>query len=130
MYLTKITTVRFAGVPDGAAVDLSLVKLPADALIFPCPPTHGEPFSFAKLRSREMSQTGSELLPPSSVSSFACTISGARMRRYCLTLACPYMWLPHAAVMIRQSCCGAMPSAPARRTDQRRALSGNCPVAC
>ena len=99
MYLTKITTVRFAGVPDGAAVDLSLVKLPADALIFPCPPTHGEPFSFAKLRSREMSQTGSEPLPPSSVSSFACTISGARMRRYCLTLACPYMWLPHAVLL-------------------------------
>jgi len=40
-----------AGVPDGASVDLSLVKLPADALIFPCPPAHGEQFSFTKLRS-------------------------------------------------------------------------------
>jgi integrase len=40
-----------AGVPDGAAVDLSLVKLPADALIFPCPPRHGEQFSLTKLRS-------------------------------------------------------------------------------
>jgi integrase len=46
-----------AGVPDGAAVDLSLVKLPANALIFPCPPTHGEQFSFTKLRSpRDVSQ--------------------------------------------------------------------------
>jgi integrase len=40
-----------AGVPDGVNVDLSLVKFPADALVFPCPPTHGEPFSFTKLRS-------------------------------------------------------------------------------
>jgi integrase len=30
-----------AGVPDGAAVDLSLVKLPADALMFPAPPADG-----------------------------------------------------------------------------------------
>ena len=28
-----------AGVPDGATVDLSFVKLPPDALVFPCPPT-------------------------------------------------------------------------------------------
>ena len=40
-----------AGVPDSAAVDLSLVKLPADALIFPCPPASGEQFVFTKLRS-------------------------------------------------------------------------------
>jgi len=40
-----------AGVAVRAAVDLSLVRLPADALIFPCPPTHGERFSFTKLRS-------------------------------------------------------------------------------
>jgi integrase len=40
----------FAGVPDGSTVDLSLVKLPADALMFPCPPASGESFSFIKLR--------------------------------------------------------------------------------
>jgi integrase len=40
-----------AGVPDGVAVDLSLVKLPEDALIFPNPPAPGEDFSFAKLRN-------------------------------------------------------------------------------
>jgi integrase len=39
-----------AGVPTGAAVDLSLVKLPEDALMFPCPPMPGEQFSFTKLR--------------------------------------------------------------------------------
>jgi integrase len=40
-----------AGVPDSAAVDLSLVKLPDDALMFPNPPTAGEDFSFTKLRN-------------------------------------------------------------------------------
>ena len=38
------------GVPDGATVDLSLVKLPDDALMFPCPPAPGESFSFTSLR--------------------------------------------------------------------------------
>jgi integrase len=38
------------GVADGAAVDLSLVKLPAGALMFPSPPFPGEGFSFVKLR--------------------------------------------------------------------------------
>jgi integrase len=40
-----------AGVPDGVAVDLSLIKLPDDALMFPNPPGPGEDFSFTKLRS-------------------------------------------------------------------------------
>lgn len=40
-----------AGVPDGADVAVSLVKLPDDALIFPSPPAPGETFSFTKLRS-------------------------------------------------------------------------------
>src|SRR5262249_49249118 len=40
-----------AGVSAGAAVDLSLVKLPADALMFPNPPTCSESFSFTKLRN-------------------------------------------------------------------------------
>jgi integrase len=39
-----------AGLPDGIAVDLSLVKLPDDALMFPCPPTQGDSFSFTNLR--------------------------------------------------------------------------------
>ena len=40
-----------AGVPESAAVDLSLVKLPDDALMFPNPPGAGERFSFTKLRN-------------------------------------------------------------------------------
>jgi integrase len=38
-------------VPDGAAVDLSLVRLPAEALMFPNPPSPGVGFSFTKLRN-------------------------------------------------------------------------------
>lgn len=38
-----------AGVPDDVEIDLSLVKLPADTLMFPAPPAGGE-FSFTALR--------------------------------------------------------------------------------
>jgi integrase len=40
-----------AGVPDGAKIDLSLVKLPDDALMFPNFPASGERFSFTSLRT-------------------------------------------------------------------------------
>src|SRR5262249_30576094 len=39
-----------AGISADATVDLALVKLPADALMFPAPPARGEKLSFAKLR--------------------------------------------------------------------------------
>jgi integrase len=39
-----------AGIPDGADVDLSLVRLPDDALIFPASPAPGQDFSFTKPR--------------------------------------------------------------------------------
>jgi integrase len=40
-----------AGVPDDGAVDLSLVRLPDGALMFPNQPAPGEDFSFTKLRN-------------------------------------------------------------------------------
>jgi hypothetical protein len=40
-----------AGVPDDVAVDLSLVRLADDALMFPNQPGPGEDFSFTKLRN-------------------------------------------------------------------------------
>ena len=40
-----------AGVSDRTTVDLSLVKLPERALMFPNPPARGEEFSFMKLRN-------------------------------------------------------------------------------
>lgn len=46
-----------AGVPDGADVDLSLIRLPAAALIFPNPPEPGKDFSFTAPRiPRSVSQ--------------------------------------------------------------------------
>ena len=39
-----------AGVPDGVDVNLSMVKLPPDALMFPNPPERGQDFSFTALR--------------------------------------------------------------------------------
>jgi integrase len=57
-----------AGVPDGAAVDLSLVRLPDDALMFPNPPAQGEEFSLTALRdpdntTKEMSRHAHKLFP-------------------------------------------------------------------
>jgi integrase len=40
-----------AGVPDGVAVDLSLVKLPAAALMFPNPPRSGQTLSLTRFRN-------------------------------------------------------------------------------
>ncbi|MEH2589877.1 tyrosine-type recombinase/integrase [Bradyrhizobium sp. AZCC 1721] len=40
-----------AGIPDGVDVDLSLVKLPAEALIFPATPAPGLDFSFTAWRN-------------------------------------------------------------------------------
>jgi integrase len=40
-----------AGVPDGVDVNLSLIKLPAGALMFPAPPDPGEQYSLTKLRT-------------------------------------------------------------------------------
>ena len=40
-----------AGVPDGVAIDLSLVKLPDGALMFPGMPVPGEGISLTKLRN-------------------------------------------------------------------------------
>lgn len=46
-----------AGLPDGADVDLSLIRLPAAALMFPNPPEPGQDFSFTKPRvPRSVSQ--------------------------------------------------------------------------
>jgi integrase len=40
-----------AGLPDGTQADLSLIKLPAGALMFPNPPPPGESFSFTRFRN-------------------------------------------------------------------------------
>ena len=40
-----------AGIPDGVAVDLGLIRLPANALIFPAMPEPGEDFDLGKWRN-------------------------------------------------------------------------------
>jgi integrase len=55
-----------AGVPDGVDVDLSLVRLPDDALIFPNPPARGADFSFTGPRdphtfSKQFMKRGAKL---------------------------------------------------------------------
>lgn len=46
-----------AGIPDGTEVDMSLVRLPSSALIFPNPPEPGKDFSFTSPRiPRSVSQ--------------------------------------------------------------------------
>jgi integrase len=41
----------YAGIPEGGKADLSLIKLPAAALMFPTPPSPGEDISFVRPRS-------------------------------------------------------------------------------
>jgi integrase len=113
-----------AGVPDGAAVDLSLVKLPPGALMFPCPRRGAKRSHSQSCAAQRTLRTGSRSWRPSWGSGCGCTISGARTKPYCLTLACPYTGLPPGAAMIRPSSCGATPNARARPIDRPLASLG------
>ena len=100
-----------AGVPDGAAVDLALIKLPEETLMFPNsftltvlrrPRNMGKEFArrarrlgFKKLRFHDLRGSHETMLLD----------AGARC-----------MWWPLAAVMIRRRCYVATPSAPRRPT--------------
>jgi hypothetical protein len=91
-----------AGIPDGAPVDLSLVKLPADALMFPTPPESGEGFSFTRLRNPR--NTTKEFVRKAALSAspiYNSRICAAPMKRTCLTGGCRRPPSPRAAVMIR-----------------------------
>jgi hypothetical protein len=103
-----------AGVPDHAAVELSLVKLPEGALMFPNPPAPGEDFSFTKTSARRAS---------SALPGYVCTIYEARTRRCCLTLAYPCTSSPPGADMIRRCYCAATRSAQRKRTQTPLPLS-------
>ena len=73
-----------AGVPDGAGVDLSLVKLPDDALMFPNPPARGAVFSLSVPRNPRNTRRSSAAKPPSSASrAYGCTICEAATRGAC-----------------------------------------------
>lgn len=112
-----------AGVPDHAAVELSLVKLPEGALMFPNPPAPGEDLSFTKLRNPD--NTTKEFVRKARKLGFA----GLRLhdlrgtRRCCLTLAYPCTSSPPGADMIRRCYCAATRSAQRKRTQTPLPLS-------
>ena len=109
-----------AGIPDSAAVDLSLVKLPEEALMFPNPP--GPDGAYDRPCATCHQGICSEG-PQSSGSNCGFTTCGARMKRYCLTVVCPYMWSRPAAAMTQRCCCAATPSERARQIPARQVLS-------
>jgi integrase len=103
-----------AGIPDGVSVDLGLVRLPDNALMFPNPPTLTEPRhprNFTKEFARVSQNLGFKLR----------FHSGALMKPCCLMLAFPLMLSPLAAVMTRQRYSATMPSEPRRPTQARQA---------
>jgi integrase len=92
-----------AGLPDGTQADLSLIKLPAGALMFPNPPPPGESFpspgSAMPASSRRHSSARQRRLVSPGCGS---TICGAATRRCCSIAAFRCTWLPRAAATIRQ----------------------------
>ena len=105
-----------AGVPDGAAVDLSLVKLPDDALMFPSSPARGESFHSRSCETSTASPRASRRRPAhSAFPASDCTICREYTRHCCSIGASRCMSSPLGAGMIQPCCCVSMPSARARR---------------
>ena len=85
-----------AGAPDGVPVDVSLVKLPDGAFMFPNPPAPGGSFSLAAPRNPR--NTTKEFVRKATALGFpglrlheacGCTICAARARRTYWIAACP-----------------------------------------
>ena len=85
-----------AGAPDGVPVDVSLVKLPDGAFMFPNPPAPGGSFSLAAPRNPR--NTTKEFVRKAASPGFpglrlheacGCTICAARARRTYWIAACP-----------------------------------------
>jgi integrase len=117
-----------AGIGDraGAGVDLALVKLPDDALMFPTPPAKGA-YSLSTPRNPRATTKGSSARPRSSAS--GCTTCGGRTKPACSMPAWACMWWRVGAGMTRRCCCGSTPSGRRRRTPQPRPRSPRCPRA-
>ena len=88
--------------PTAPPVDLSLVKLPADALMFPNPPESGEGFSFTRLRNPR--NTAKEFVRKAAALGFPDLqlkdLRGTH-ETHLLTGGCRRPPSPRAAVMIR-----------------------------
>jgi hypothetical protein len=111
-----------AGVPADAAVDLSLVKLPMDALAFP------EFGTLTKLRSPDSVTNSSYGVPASSDSRSISTTFAPRTQPPwpCSMGAYRCMSSPSGSGMIPRPCCVAMPGAPRRPTPMPPKRSQHC----
>ena len=110
-----------AGVPDGADVDLSLVKLSEGALIFPAPPAGAGEFDFTRPRdprniTKVFSRRAAELGFPK------LRFHHLRGTRETLLLNAdvPARLSPCDTAMTRQPCSGFMPSGRGRPIQARR----------
>jgi hypothetical protein len=112
-----------AGIAD-RSVDLSLVKLPEEALVFP------SPGDITRIRNHPLSTTTSgtgSARSASQASGF--TTSVALMRPCCLTPGFRFMLLRHGLVMIPRPCYASTSSGPRRQTRPRRRSSRTYPPA-
>lgn len=113
-----------AGIPDGAAVDLSLVRLPEGAVMFPS--SAGDKLDLTQLGMPTPLHGSSADRPASAaLPSFASMICEAATRRSCWTRVCLCMWSRRAVGTIRRCCCGPTSSGPARRIPARLRLSSS-----
>jgi integrase len=105
------------GVPDSAPIDLSLVKLPNDALMFPRPPGLVKASLSLNFATRGTRRKSSAVrLPPWGSRACAFTICAARTRPIYSTRAYRLQPWRNAAGTIPRRCCAATRSAPERRT--------------
>jgi hypothetical protein len=105
-----------AGIPEGAHVDLSLVKLPVEALIFPSL-SAGDLVSLQIHGTYPRSSSGwqSALAFPTC----ACTIFAVAMRQPCSMPVCLFTWSLSVADIVLRNCSRAMLSAPRRPISPR-----------
>jgi len=105
-----------AGVPEGVALELGLVRLPEGSLMFPNliggRASLGRPVQYSPARRASSALRG-----------FAFTTCGGPTRRCCSTMVFRYMWSRPGAVMILPRCCGLTPRGHARPTHRQPASS-------
>jgi hypothetical protein len=97
-----------AGIPNNADVDLSLIKLPEGALMFPS--LHGQDIDLTRLRRAHTVTRCFEERARRRFPGLAFTICGGVMRPPCLMLECRCIRLPLVVVTTRQCFCEATPS--------------------
>jgi integrase len=109
-----------AGVGEGAQVDLSLVRLPPEALVFPSLAT---PFDFTRLRRPTSVSKLSPSEPQRSASRSGCTICATVTVQFCSAGVCRSTRLPVGWAIMPRCCFRSMRTACRRRTRRAPRLS-------